>query len=45
MMWTNNKGESFYKYNNRYFKSNGWVIIEISKDEYNKNVKNKEGKK
>ena len=41
-MYTNQKGESFYKVKNRYYKNTGWKETEISKEEYEKNFK-KEG--
>lgn len=37
-MFTNKQGISFYKQGNRYYKNTGWREVEISKEEYEKEI-------
>lgn len=38
MMYTNNKGVSYYKIGKKYFSNTGWLEREISKEEYDYQV-------
>lgn len=38
IMYTNEKGVSYYQKGNRYFSNTGWIEREITKEEYLRNI-------